>query len=48
MSETSEVVGPYKMNLTVDIQDAGPCRKHVKVTVAGGDIDHFRNEAICG
>lgn len=46
MSETSEVVGPYKMNLTVDIQDAGPCRKHVKVTVAGGDIDHFRNEAL--
>ncbi|MCA9097222.1 MAG: trigger factor [Planctomycetaceae bacterium] len=45
-AETPEVAGPYKMNLTVDIKDAGPCRKHVKVTVAGADIDHFRNEAL--
>ena len=35
----------YKMSLTVDIQDVGPCRKHVRVKVAREDIDHFRKEA---
>ncbi len=37
---------PFKMSLTVDIQDAGPCKKHVKVTVPRGDLDHFYNEAV--
>lgn len=45
-AETPEVAGPYKMNLTVDIENAGPCRKHVKVTVSGKDIDQFRNDAL--
>ncbi len=35
----------YKMTLTVDIQDVGPCRKHVRVKVARADIDFFRKEA---
>lgn len=38
--------GPAKMNLSVDIQSAGPCRKHVKVKVPQADIDRFRNEAV--
>lgn len=45
-AETPEVAGPYKMHLTVQIQDAGPCRKHVQVTVAEADIEHFRNDAL--
>ncbi|MGL6074010.1 MAG: trigger factor [Fimbriiglobus sp.] len=28
-----------KLNQKVDISDAGPCRKHVKVTIARNDID---------
>jgi trigger factor len=37
---------PYKLTLTVDIQDAGPCKKHVKVQIPRADIEHFRNEAV--
>lgn len=36
----------YKMSLNVDIQNVGPCRKHVRVTVPRKDLDHFRNEAL--
>ena len=28
-----------KLNQTVDIKDAGPCKKHIKVTIDRGDID---------
>lgn len=37
---------PHKMALSVDIGDAGPCKKHVKVTIPRADIDHFQNEAL--
>lgn len=36
----------YKLSLTVDIQNVGPCRKHVRVTVPRQDIDHFSEEAL--
>jgi trigger factor len=36
----------YKLNLKVDIQNVGPCRKHVRVTVPRADIDHFSGEAL--
>ncbi|MGE3314859.1 MAG: trigger factor [Planctomycetaceae bacterium] len=37
---------PFKMSLDVDIADAGPCRKHVKVRVPRADIDHYFEEAV--
>ena len=36
----------YKLNLKVDIQDVGPCRKHVRVTVPRSDINFFSGEAL--
>jgi trigger factor len=36
----------YKMSLSVEIESAGPCRKHVQVTVPRADLDHFHTEAI--
>ena len=36
----------YKLSLKVDIQNVGPCRKHVRVTVPRADIDHFSGEAL--
>lgn len=36
----------YKMTLNVDIQNVGPCRKHVRVIVSRTDLDHFRSEAV--
>ncbi len=36
----------YKLSLKVDIQNVGPCRKHVRVSVPRQDIDHFSEEAV--
>ncbi|WP_010588229.1 trigger factor [Schlesneria paludicola] len=36
----------YKLSLKVDIENVGPCRKHVRVTVPRADIDHFSEEAV--
>ncbi|MBD3673328.1 MAG: trigger factor [Planctomycetaceae bacterium] len=36
----------YEMSLDVTIDDAGPCRKHVKVTVPRKDIDHHFEETV--
>jgi trigger factor len=37
---------PFKMSLSVDIQKAGPCKKHVRVQVPRTDLDHYYNEAV--
>jgi trigger factor len=37
---------PFKMSLSVDIQNAGPCKKHVRVQVPRNDLDHYYNEAV--
>ena len=45
----SEVEGEdseFRMSLSVDIEDIGPCKKHVKVTVPRADVDHFYGEAV--
>ena len=34
------------MSLSVEIQTAGPCKKHVRVQVPRIDLDHFYNEAV--
>ena len=36
----------YKLSLKVDIDNVGPCRKHVRVTVPRNDLDHFSKEAV--
>lgn len=33
----------YKMTQTVVIENAGPCKKHVRVVVPRADLDHFYN-----
>ena len=35
-----------KMDLQVEIEDAGPCRKHVKVTIPRASIDEILNEQV--
>lgn len=35
-----------KLNLTVDIRDIGPCRKHVAVTVSEADIAMLRDSSL--
>ena len=36
----------YRMSLTVDIEEIGPCRKKVKVVVPRADLDYFRDQAV--
>lgn len=36
----------FRLTLDVDIQNVGPCKKHVKVTVPRSDVDHFYSEAV--
>jgi trigger factor len=36
----------YRMSLSVDMEDIGPCRKKVKVVVPRADLDHFRDQAV--
>jgi trigger factor len=37
---------PFKMSLSIDIKNAGPCKKHVRVQVPRSDIDHFFNDVV--
>lgn len=36
----------HKLNLKVEVKDAGPCLKHVRVTVPREDIEHFYEHAV--
>ena len=47
-SETTSAVAeaPFKMTLGVEIQNAGPCKKHVRVQVPRSDLDYFYNDAV--
>lgn len=36
----------HKLSLKVDIQDAGPCRKHVNVTVPRVDLNYYYGEVM--
>ncbi|MEO1996664.1 MAG: trigger factor family protein, partial [Planctomycetaceae bacterium] len=38
--------GEFRMSLTVAIDDVGPCKKHVRVTVPQSDIEHYYGEAV--
>ena len=37
---------PRRMDLTVEVEDAGPCLKHVKVTVPRAEIDAALDDAV--
>lgn len=36
----------YRLAIEVDIQNVGPCKKHVRVKVPRADIEHFSTEAV--
>jgi trigger factor len=46
VAEGDEAEQPHKMALSVDIQSAGPCRKHVRVQVPRADIDYYFNDVV--
>lgn len=39
-------VSRYKMSLDVNVENAGPCKKHIRVKVPRQDIEHYYGEAI--
>lgn len=36
----------HKLNLKVEVKDAGPCLKHVRVSIPREDIEHFYEHAV--
>ena len=36
----------YRLSIEVDIQNVGPCKKHVRVKVPRTDIEHYSKEAV--
>ncbi|MFQ5732885.1 MAG: trigger factor family protein, partial [Planctomycetaceae bacterium] len=38
----------YRLTLDVDIEDAGPCRKHVRIRIPQDDVAHFYAEEVSG
>ena len=45
-NQSDSAVAEYRLSLDVDIEDSGPCRKHVRVTIPRKDIDHLHTSAI--
>ena len=35
-----------RLNLTVKVENIGPCRKHVEITVSQEDIQRLRNDSL--
>ena len=44
--ESAEEEQAHKLSLKVEIDDAGPCLKHVRVTIPRADIDHYYEHAV--
>jgi len=44
--ETVSTDGEYKMSASAKIDEVGPCKKHVTVTVPRSDIDHYYSESV--
>ena len=42
----AEATEDYTLTLNVEIEDAGPCRKHIKIRVPQEDIQHFYGEEV--
>jgi trigger factor len=45
-NENEAAESRYRLAIEVDIQNVGPCKKHVRVKVPRSDIEHFSTEAI--
>ena len=48
-ADTSTAVaesGPFVLSLGVVIEDTGPCKKHVRITVPRSDIEHIYDEEV--
>jgi trigger factor len=45
-TEAAEASADFRMSLGVDIQDAGPCRKHVRIRIPQDDIDRYRDDVL--
>ena len=43
---TESADSEYKMSVTAKIDEVGPCKKHVTVTVPRADIEHFYSESV--
>lgn len=44
--ETVSADSEYKMSVTAKIDEVGPCKKHVTVSVPRADIDHYYSESV--
>lgn len=44
--ETETAASEYKMSVTAKVDEVGPCKKHVTVTVPRADIDHYYSESV--
>ncbi|WP_299464660.1 trigger factor family protein, partial [uncultured Gimesia sp.] len=44
--ETESAASEYKMSVTAKIDEVGPCKKHVTVSVPRADIDHYYSESV--
>lgn len=44
--EAAESAERQKLELQVEIEDAGPCRKHVRITIPRGEIDRIFDEQV--
>ena len=36
----------HRLNLNVDVENAGPCLKHIRVTIPRADIEHYYDNAV--
>jgi trigger factor len=43
-AESGEEEAPAKLHQTVEMQDIGPCKKHIKVSIDREDIDRLMND----
>ncbi|MGC1274033.1 MAG: trigger factor [Planctomycetaceae bacterium] len=44
--ETGHEEHEHKLNLQVEVKDAGPCLKHVRVIIPRADIEHYYEHAV--
>ncbi|MEZ6068499.1 MAG: trigger factor [Planctomycetaceae bacterium] len=46
IAEGGDATAVEKLDLKIDIEDAGPCRKHVKITVLRADVDRVMDDQV--
>jgi len=38
----------FRLSISAEIEDAGPCKKHVRITIPRSDISHFYEDEVGG